>query len=152
MAVEPKFGARYCLKYVRLPWKGQISVQFERKTKSAVSSCFRAADLRVIQCTKPLLSHTHKDVLPSSSLSNVIYKFTCLCDVVFVGRTLQRLEDLVKQHVPKCLLTHLEQQSSLSVFILMASNICALFKFCSTNRIIFLVFLFSKRYLSIFVT
>ena len=44
-----------------------------------------------------------------------MYKFTCRCDAVYVGRTSQRLEDRVKQHVPKCLLTHLRQQSSLSV-------------------------------------
>ena len=57
MAVEPKFGPRKCPIYVRLPRKGQISLQFERRIKSAVSGCFRAADLRVIHCTKPFF-HT----------------------------------------------------------------------------------------------
>ena len=60
MLVEPNFGPRKCPIYVRLPWKGQISLQFDRQIKSAVSGCFRAADLRVIHCTKPLLPHTHK--------------------------------------------------------------------------------------------
>ena len=112
MAAEPKFGPRKCPVYLRLPWKGQISLQVEKQIQSVVSGCFKAADLRVIHCTKSLLPQSHKDVLPSSSHSSVIYKFTCRCDAVYVGRTSQRLEDRVKQHVPKCLLTHLTQQPS----------------------------------------
>ena len=58
LAVEPKFGPRKCLTYVRLPWKGQISVQLERQINSTISSCFRAADLRAIHYTIPLLPNT----------------------------------------------------------------------------------------------
>ena len=48
-------------------------------------------------------------------MSYISLQCTCRCDAVYVGRTSQRLEDRVKQHVPKCLLTHLRQQSSLCV-------------------------------------
>ena len=53
MAVEPKFGPRQCPIYVRLPWKGHISLQFERQIKSAVSGCFRAADLGLYIAQNP---------------------------------------------------------------------------------------------------
>ena len=32
--------------------------------------------------------------------SSVVYEFTCQCDSGYVGRTTQRLEDRIKQHVP----------------------------------------------------
>ena len=47
------------------------------------------------------LSSNKKDVLPSHHHSNVIYHFVCHCNSRYVGRTSQRLEELIKQHVPK---------------------------------------------------
>ena len=41
------------------------------------------------------------DVLPALQKSNVIYQFSCHCDSWYVGRTSQRLQDRIKQHVPK---------------------------------------------------
>ena len=78
----------------------------ERQIKSAVSDCFSAADLRVVHITRSLFSPNHKDVLPSTSFNNVIYKYTCRCDAVYVGRTSQRLSDRIKQHVPQSLLAY----------------------------------------------
>jgi len=40
-------------------------------------------------------------VLPSFQQSNVIYQFSCHCDSRIVGRTFQRLQDRIKQHIPK---------------------------------------------------
>ena len=48
-----------------------------------------------------LLSATNKDVLPALQKSNVIYQFSCHYDSRYVGRTSQRLQDRIKQHVPK---------------------------------------------------
>ena len=48
-----------------------------------------------------LLPATNKDVLPALQKSNVIYQFSCHCDSRYVGRTSQRLQDRIKQHVPK---------------------------------------------------
>ena len=61
---------------------------------------FLASSPRVIFTTKALLPSATKDVLPALHLSNVIYKYTCRCETVYVGRTSQRLEDRAKQHVP----------------------------------------------------
>ena len=40
-------------------------------------------------------------MLPALQNSNVIYQFSCHCDSWYVGRTSQRLQDRIKQHVPK---------------------------------------------------
>ena len=42
-----------------------------------------------------------KDVLPSHHHSNVIYYFVCHYDSRYVGRTSQRLEKRIKQHVSR---------------------------------------------------
>ena len=39
--------------------------------------------------------------MPALQKSNVIYQFSCHCDSWYVGRTSQRLQDTIKQHVPK---------------------------------------------------
>ena len=54
-----------------------------------------------LEKTRQLLPTTKKDVLPSHHHSNVIYQFVCHCDSRYVGRTSQRLEERIKQHVPK---------------------------------------------------
>ena len=56
---------------------------------------------RVVYSTNELLSATNKDVLPALQKSNVIYQFSCHCDSRYVGRTFHRLQDKIKQHVPK---------------------------------------------------
>ena len=50
-----------------------------------------------------MLPVARKDVLPTTLKSSVIYKYSCHCDSRYVGRTSQRLQDRIKQHVPKWL-------------------------------------------------
>jgi len=59
-----------------------------------------------------------KDVLPGFQQSNVIYQFSCHCDSWYLGRTSQRLQDRIKQHVLKsirnatsCSQTHSQQNA-----------------------------------------
>ena len=56
---------------------------------------------RVVYSTDELLPATNKNVLPALQKSNVIYQFSCHCDTRYVGRASQRLQDRIKQHVPK---------------------------------------------------
>jgi len=51
--------------------------------------------------TRQLLPATKRDVLPSHHQNNVIYQFLCHCDSRYVGRTSQRLEEKIKQHIAK---------------------------------------------------
>ena len=54
----------------------------------------------VFVATRQLLPTSKKDVLPASQQSNIVYEFSCHCDSRYVGRTSQRLQDRIKQHVP----------------------------------------------------
>ena len=53
-----------------------------------------------------MLSASRKDVLPAIQKSSVIYEYKCHSDSRYVGRTSQRLQDRIKQHVPKWLRQH----------------------------------------------
>ena len=97
----PKFGPEKCPVYSRLPWLGSVSTRFEKQFKSAVKQCFFAVEPRVVYSTNELLTATNKNVLPALQKSNVIYQLSCHCDNWYVGSTFQRLQDRIKQHVPK---------------------------------------------------
>ena len=46
-----------------------------------------------------------KDVLPASLLSNLVHNFLCHCDSRYVGHRSQRLQNRIRQHVPKFIRT-----------------------------------------------
>ena len=50
-----------------------------------------------------MLPVARKDVLPTTLKSFVVYEYSCHCDSRYVGRTSHRLQDRIKQHVPKWL-------------------------------------------------
>ena len=58
---------------------------------------------RVVFTSKRMLPVARKDVLPTALKSSVIYEYSCHCDSRYVGRKSQRLQDKIKQHVPKWL-------------------------------------------------
>ena len=97
----PKFEPQRSPVYLRLPRLGSVSTRFEKEVKSAVKQCFSVVEPRVVYSTNQLLSTTNNDVLPALQKINVIYQFSCPCDNRYVGHTSQRLQDRIKQHVPK---------------------------------------------------
>ena len=50
-----------------------------------------------------MLPAAKKDVLPANQRSMVIYEYVCHCDSRYVRRTTQRLQERIKQHVPKAI-------------------------------------------------
>lgn len=98
--VKP-FGPRKCPVYLHLPWIGKVSNRFEKQIKSSVSHCFSQVEPQIIFMTKSLMPATQKDVLPATNQSNIIYEYTCRCDSRYVGRTSQRLQQRIRQHVPR---------------------------------------------------
>ena len=58
---------------------------------------------RVVFTYKRMLPVARKDVLPTTLKSSFIYEYSCHCDSRYVGQTSQRLQDRIKQHVPKWL-------------------------------------------------
>ena len=81
--------------------EGWSELRLCKTVKSAVKQCFSAVEPRGVYSTNELLPATNKDVLPALQKSNVIYQFSCHCNCRYVGRTSQRLQDRIKQHVPK---------------------------------------------------
>ena len=61
-------------------------------------------EVRSIFATKAAFNSIHKDVLPIFNQSLLIYKFKCWCNSTYIGRTSQRLEVRVRQHVPRGIL------------------------------------------------
>ena len=62
--------------------------------------CFFAVNPHIVYSTRRALPFIQKDCVPTNQKSSVIYEFTCQCDSGYVGRTTQRLGDMIKQHVP----------------------------------------------------
>ena len=95
-----KFGPQKCPVYLKLSWIGNTSLRFKSQIRQAISRCFFAVNPRVIYSTRRALPSIQKDCVPTNQKSSVIYEFTCQCDSGYVGRTTQRLGDMIKQHVP----------------------------------------------------
>ena len=107
---KPKEGPKKCPVYVKLPWIGQPSFKTKRKLKLAIQNCFGAVQPRVIFRTKAILPTIHKDALPTFQKSLLVYQYVCRCGSRYVGRTSQRLQDRINQHVPKIIRNKLNQQ------------------------------------------
>ena len=107
---HPIEGPQRCPVYLKLPWIGETSVIFEKKIKSSILNCFSTVQPRVIFTTRRILPAIHKDVLPASQLSMVVYQYVCRCECRYVGRTSQRLQDRIRQHVPKTIRNKTNQE------------------------------------------
>ena len=93
-----------------MPWIGENSLKFERKIKLSINNCFGAVQPQVIFSTRRILPAIHKDILPTFQQSNVVYEYVCHCDSRYVGRTSQRLQDRICQHVPKSIRNRTSQE------------------------------------------
>ena len=51
------------------------------------------------------VQHVQERRTSNRSMSNVIYFFSCACEQSYVGRTAQRLEERIKQHIPANLIS-----------------------------------------------
>ena len=81
--------------------------------KTAVKRCYFAVEPCIVYTTRQLLPVAKKDVLPAFHQSNIVYQFLCHCGSRYVGRTSQRLQQRIKQHVSKTILQdHISQDRS----------------------------------------
>ena len=97
--LNPVHTVKKCPVYLHFPWIGNVSMKFDKQITSAVKRCFFSVEPRVVFTTRQFLPATKKDVLPSHQQNNVIYQFVCHRDSRYVGRTSQRLEERIKQHI-----------------------------------------------------
>ena len=101
-----RFGPDKCPVYLRVPYTGRVSLTLEKDVKAAVENCYGSVVTRVVFVSKQMLPTARKDVLPALQKSLVIYEYKCHCDSRYVGRTSQRLQERINQHVPKWLRQH----------------------------------------------
>ena len=88
-------------------------MRYEEQIKTAVKPCYFAVERRIVFTIRQLLTAAQKDVLPASYQSNIVYQLLCHCDSRYVGHTSQRLQQRIKQHVPKSILQeHISQDRS----------------------------------------
>ena len=100
----PLIGPKRCPVFLRLPWIGNsASAKFEKKIKQAVQPVFRTCEVRVCFTSKPMFRPCIKNTIPAHHRSNVIYLFECRCGHRYVGKTTQRLETRISQHLPAVL-------------------------------------------------
>ena len=96
--------------FIHLPWLGPKSGAFRNWIHRATIEALRDCKAVCTFTTCRLFNTCKKDVLPAESLSNVIYFFNCACEQSYVGRTSQRLEERIKQHIPASLVKAAESQ------------------------------------------
>ena len=103
--VSIKYGPERCPVYLMLPWKGASSSKAAWAVRKVVQSSYGAVKVNVVYSTARAF-RVQKDVLPTLNRSHLIYEFECRhCGSRYVGKTIQRLNARVKQHVPLHLLT-----------------------------------------------
>ena len=98
-----RFGPEKCSVYLRVPRIGRPSTNLEKEVKTAVEICYGTVSTRLVFTSKRMLLVAHKDLLSTTQKSSVIYEYKCHCDGRYVGRTSQRLQNRIKQHVPQWL-------------------------------------------------
>ena len=99
---EPVFGcderlspATFCL-----PWIGQHSMAFKKEITKAIKKGFPLSAPRVVFKTARAFAGRAKDSLPVMSRSLVVYEYSCCCGQHYIGKTIQRLSERIRQHVP----------------------------------------------------
>ena len=94
-------GPRPCPILIRLPWIGKKSGELLKRTNTAVRLAYFAVEVHAVYSTSRAFS-LPKDVLPTPSISNVVYLYECRqCESRYVGKTSQHLSERIRQHVPR---------------------------------------------------
>ena len=89
---------------MKLPWLGVVSNRFRLDIEAVMIKACPWVKPRICFTTRHVFNGIHKDVLPATSISSVVYQYTCYCDQQCVGKTIQVLAERIKQHVPKKLI------------------------------------------------
>ena len=85
---------------VRLPWIGDVSRKFKKEIEETIVRACPTSTPIVYFTTKHAFREAYKDVLPTTSQSLLVYKYSCCCGEQYVGKTSQVLAERIKQHIP----------------------------------------------------
>ena len=96
---ESNLYLRQVIYILRLSWLGRICNRFAKQISKSVQKCYFPANLWVVFNTKPILRPICKDFLPlHHNFLNYLFKRSYVSR--YIGRTNQRLDARIKQHVP----------------------------------------------------
>ena len=92
MVLKCSFRSENPAKLLGVPWNCSAGpANFVLQMSQASTLCF---------VSKPAFPSCLKDALPIHDKSNVTYNFECQCGSRYIGKTIQRLEARIKQHIP----------------------------------------------------
>ena len=97
---EPQAKEKTMHVVIRLPWIGQISRKFKTEIEDTIVTACPTITPIVSFNIRHAFRSGHKDILPTTSKSHVVYKFECCCEKQYVGKTTQVLSERISQHVP----------------------------------------------------
>ena len=89
-----------CPVYLRLPYIGSRGERLAKSITTAAGWGYFSAAVRVIFQTHTAFVSMRKYVLPRHHINSVIYKYTYSCGSDYVGRTSNRLDLRIRQHLP----------------------------------------------------
>ena len=85
---------------LQLPYIGNPSTVYGKRIVSAVEQCYKNVILAPVFTTRKVPIRALKESLPTTSQSNIIYKYECHCGSGYVGKTTQVLNKRIGQHIP----------------------------------------------------
>ena len=103
-----------CPVYLCWPNIGSRCERLAKSITTAIGRCCFSAAVRVIFQSRTAFVSIRKDVLPPHYINSVIYKYTCSCGSDYVGRTSNRLDLRIRQHLPARILNLRLKRSQLA--------------------------------------
>ena len=99
---NPVHTVEKCPVYLHIPWIGNVSMKFEKQITSAVKRCFSSSN-HVLFLTPDSSYQQLRKTCYLPILTTMLFTSLCATAIVgrYVGRTSQRLEERIKQHVLK---------------------------------------------------
>lgn len=91
-------------KYLVLPYFGEQSIKMQKEVLEVLSKFYPYLNPKIVLRNRLTIGSMfrYKDGLPKSSISGVVYKYSCAsCQASYVGSTYQRLYTRVAQHLGK---------------------------------------------------
>jgi hypothetical protein len=89
--------------FMKIPYIGENGTKFFMQSFRKILRDFPAAEAKVVFSTQRIPVPPLKDRMPLTAQCNVIYSFVCSCGSSYIGRTKRRLQERIKEHLPKWL-------------------------------------------------
>ena len=112
---------------LRMQFRGDAAAELlcKKVKRSLEVNCHNIRLIPVF--TSRLMVSTHvKDRFSDMATPNVVYKFTCTCGMQYIGLTERRLQDRVREHLPRWLTGTLDgiARSSITEHVLETGHSC----------------------------